>query len=501
MEPLRRLIVASEDWLMYQVLRYAKEHNYVKYTSTLAEAWRISIASLSQTLLIATERYDDVPELDPDDDYTQDPIASFGITEAQLHRSRGLTLSMFLSLLKYYRQSYIDLICLADFSLNQQEHYRHFVNRCFDRIELGVCTSWSSSNERKRIQELQTTNRFLANEKNKYLTIFESLHDPVILLDSSNRIANMNHAAARLFTGPSVPGDSYYQQTAVQSFPWLAEGLARLNASGESNVSFEKVLETVAGSRHFHLKLERMLDVSEKFGGTVVLLNDLTERKRAAVMEERQRLARELHDSVTQLLYSLSLFSDWSLDLLDAGEGPAARERLVRIGEVAQQALKEMRLLLYELRSTALEQDGLVGALHKRLAAVEERAGVEARLLAEPLPYLAPAVEEGLYRIAQEALNNALKHAAASQVTVRICCDDRDLELEVSDNGAGFDPAGLQNQGGLGLHSMAERAAALGGRLEVHSMPGQGARVRVVLPAGPGLPEYKSTPANLMRVA
>ena len=163
-----------------------------------------------------------------------------------------------------------------------------------------------------------------------------------------------------------------------------------------------------------------MLDISEKYSGVVVLLNDLTERKRAAVMEERERLARELHDSVTQSLYSLSLFAEWCDGLLAAGEIESARDRMARIGDLSQQALREMRLLLYELRPSALDEDGLVGALQSRLAAVEQRVGVEAHLQADLTADLPLHVEECLYRIAQEALNNALKHAQADTVTVNL---------------------------------------------------------------------------------
>jgi signal transduction histidine kinase len=482
MLPLRALIRENEEWLMHRVLQYAREHNYVKYTSTLAEAWRQSVASLSETILAAFDLYPGVPEMEPDDDFAGDPIARYGVVEAQKHRSRGLTLSMFLSLLKYYRQSYVDLILQAGFDPEPREHCRLFVERCFDRIEIGLATEWSSASEKEHLRELQAANRALTNEKNKYLTIFESLHDPVILVDSQKGIANLNFAAARLFLGVTVPGDAYYDQSPpLDALPWLAEALADLDAGPNFKLSLEKSLETVEGLRHFHIKLEQMLDVSHKYSGTVVLLTDVTERKRAAVLEERKRLARELHDSVTQSLYSLTLFAEWGQDLLRAGQAEPARERMARMGQVARQALKEMRLLLYELRPTALEQDGLVGALQQRLAAVEERSGVEVHLMAEPLDDLPPAVEEALYHIAQEALNNALKHSAAGHVAVRVCRDEVGLMLEILDDGVGFEPAAVSGKGGMGLNSMRERVEQLGGRLEIQSQPGQSTRVRVNL--------------------
>jgi signal transduction histidine kinase len=138
-----------------------------------------------------------------------------------------------------------------------------------------------------------------------------------------------------------------------------------------------------------------------------------------------------------------------------------------------------MRLLVYELRPLVLETEGLVGALQQRLDAVEKRAGVQSRLIVEGALDLPPRVEEGLYRIAQEALNNALKHAAASAVTVRICADGQDIRLDVSDNGQGFDPAAVSDRGGLGFTSMRERAERLGGIVAVQSAPGEGTTITV----------------------
>ncbi|HMN30723.1 MAG TPA: histidine kinase, partial [Caldilineaceae bacterium] len=143
----------------------------------------------------------------------------------------------------------------------------------------------------------------------------------------------------------------------------------------------------------------------------------------AAVMEERGRLARELHDSVTQQLYSLTLLAEGWRRMAQNGQLSGVEEALAELGQLGQQALKEMRLLVHELRPPALEQDGLLGALHQRLAAVERRAGVEARLVANDLCELPAALEAGVYRIAQEALNNALKHAEATTVTVALHCN------------------------------------------------------------------------------
>jgi signal transduction histidine kinase len=162
-----------------------------------------------------------------------------------------------------------------------------------------------------------------------------------------------------------------------------------------------------------------------------------------------------------------------------AGKLENVEGSLAELGEIAQQALKEMRLLVHELRPPDLEKDGLLEALHQRLGAVEKRAGVEARLVADQVIELPAVVEEGLYRIVQEALNNALKHATATAVTVHIHAQSGLVELEVIDNGQGFDPYALDEQGGMGVVSMRERAEKLGGRLAIVSAPGEGTKVKV----------------------
>jgi signal transduction histidine kinase len=167
--------------------------------------------------------------------------------------------------------------------------------------------------------------------------------------------------------------------------------------------------------------------------------------------------------------------------LLNAGSGAQTEDYLRRIGEIAQQALREMRLLIHELRPPVLEQEGFVGAVRKRLDAVERRVGVEARLMMDDLVDLPRTLEEELYWIAQEALNNALKHASASKETVRICVEGEVLVLEIADDGQGFELEAA-NRGGLGLTSMAERARRMGGTLSIQTALGQGTTVKVSVP-------------------
>lgn len=230
----------------------------------------------------------------------------------------------------------------------------------------------------------------------------------------------------------------------------------------------------------FHVEEMTLLAaIADQVGVAVEHARLYQQAEQLAVMEERERLARDLHDSVTQSLYSLTLFAEAGRRLIKAGDLERAEGYLARLGETAQDALKEIRLLVHELRPSALEREGLVGAIQQRLGAVERRAGVKAHLLVDDMIELPAPIEEGLYHIAQEALNNALKHAAATSVTVRICIVDGYVELVIADNGKGFEFDVTGSGGGMGLANMRERAEKLGGTLWIVSEPGKGTRVNV----------------------
>jgi signal transduction histidine kinase len=203
--------------------------------------------------------------------------------------------------------------------------------------------------------------------------------------------------------------------------------------------------------------------------------------ERGAVVEERQRLARELHDSVTQSLYSVSLYADATALALAAGKKEVAANNLRELRDTARQAMRDMRLLIFELHPPVLELEGLAAALQARLAAVETRAGLETDLQVDGEKRLPLATERELYGIAQEALNNVIKHSHARAVTVQLRYSGAGACLEVRDDGLGFDAISARAGGGMGLRGIEERAARIGGRLELDSEPGRGTRVRVTI--------------------
>ncbi|MGI8910204.1 MAG: PAS domain S-box protein, partial [Rubrobacteraceae bacterium] len=172
-----------------------------------------------------------------------------------------------------------------------------------------------------------------------------------------------------------------------------------------------------------------------------------------AALEERQRLARELHDSVSQALYGIALGSKTARTLLDRDPSRVAGP-LDYVLSLAEAGLAEMRALIFELRPESLENEGLIAALEKQAAALRARHEIPVRVTIHcEEPKVPLKAKEALYRIAQEALHNTIKHAQASSVELKLECGTDGITLEISDDGAGFDPSG-DFPGHLGLHSM-----------------------------------------------
>ncbi len=199
-----------------------------------------------------------------------------------------------------------------------------------------------------------------------------------------------------------------------------------------------------------------------------------------AALEERQRLARELHDSVTQLLYGITLRATAAAHSAKAhGIDVLFYEDLSDIKDNALQALQEMRLLIFELNPPALQEDGLPKALQDSLDGIETRAGLHAELVVEGVGRLPRTLEGELYRIAMEALHNLVRYAHARDVSVELRRVNGTVSMVISDNGVGFDLDKARRSGGMGLHSMEQRARQIGGDLTIHSTPGRGTRIEV----------------------
>ncbi len=210
----------------------------------------------------------------------------------------------------------------------------------------------------------------------------------------------------------------------------------------------------------------------------------LYERSRElTILAERNRLALELHDVVSQKLFGLVLAAESAITLLDRDRPREARDQVERTQALAREAQDELRSLILELRPPDLARDGLCAALRKHVELVGGLHPVVVELkLDDGLSAGDERRDLELLRIAQEALQNALRHAAAGRITVRLGTTDGRLALEVTDDGVGFDPTAPELRARhLGLTSMHERARRIGGRLEIRSTPGSGATVAVEL--------------------
>lgn len=317
---LAKLLQDNQSFLIKRVLEYAKQLGYVKYTSTLEEAWIASISGLTGALTTAMIRNPSIPEISVDHDFFNDPVAQFGIIEAQQHRRRGISMEMYLSLMKYYRQSYLDLVTETVSDAGQKNIYLLWILRFFDFTEIAFCAEWNAMSNDAKLTELQQTNRNLTNEKNRFLTIFESMPTPALILDENHCCTNMNHAAqVLLHKDKRAPGYMYYSDATGDLLvgdilPWLYEAYNEFINENAVEKDLEADFESYSmGERNLLVKFHKMMDVSEKFEGTVIILNDMTESKKI----QEQLRSMGIRDQLTGL-YNRTYMEE-ELNRLSAG--------------------------------------------------------------------------------------------------------------------------------------------------------------------------------------
>ena len=247
----------------------------------------------------------------------------------------------------------------------------------------------------------------------------------------------------------------------AQIYQWPADLIALLAVPLHGNGGVIGVLDVVNKPGGFTEEDVRLMSVFANQAAMAIEHARLQRQaEQVAVLQERERLARELHDSVTQSLYSVNLYANAAVLALSAGKQEATTDYLQELQETAQEGMRDMRLLIFQLHPPELEAEGLVAVLQARLAAVEARAGLQTDFRVEGERRLPIAIEEDLYWIAQESLNNVLKHAHARHVDVRLHFTDASICLEVCDDGVGFDALAdePEGRGGVGLRSITERA-------------------------------------------
>lgn len=238
---------------------------------------------------------------------------------------------------------------------------------------------------------------------------------------------------------------------------------------------------TLAKNDHRNFTPDEIIRISIISEHIATLIESNQRRQSTIAFTERQRLFRDLHDSVSQKLYGLVTMTEAAQAAIEAGSKVSIQQVLVRMGDNARQAVKEMRLFLYEMQPVDLEEDGLVSVLHHRLAAVEGRADIKARLVADDDLSLPKEKEVALYFIAQEALNNILRHAHAKSVSIILKKKRKNFMLEILDDGIGFIPEQIA-PGGMGLKNMKERVSLIDGKIKIVSNPGDGTKITVTVP-------------------
>ncbi|MEU0980901.1 GAF domain-containing sensor histidine kinase [Streptomyces griseus] len=239
------------------------------------------------------------------------------------------------------------------------------------------------------------------------------------------------------------------------------------------------------GGCGFTAEDEELLQMLAQHAAIALTNARLYERSRElTIAEERSRLAHELHDAVSQKLFSLRLTAQAATALVDRDPARAKGE-LQQVAALAAEAVDELRAAVVELRPAALDEDGLIATLRTQIQVLDRAHAAEVAFESGGVRALPAAQEEALLRVAQEALHNALRHSGAERVSVTLSRRGTGTVLRVTDDGAGFDPTAVRRAGRhLGLVSMRHRANSVGGRLTVASEPGKGATIEMEVPGG-----------------
>ena len=332
-----------------------------------------------------------------------------------------------------------------------------------------------------------TGSAVLLLEEDGWLRVTKSAGSPTYSL---NRLPVSGSFAGRAFqTGDHVwvnlqdsePDDEDAQQ--LQGYPWIKGLVSLLVVPLKVDTKVIGILNILNKSGELTQEDMRIIDLFADQAAIIIEHVRLqNQAEQLAVLEERQRLARELHDSVTQALYSVTLYADAARMAFSAKKWEALERNLQEVRNMAREAMYDMRLLVFELRPFMLETEGLASALRTRLAAVEGRSGLKTEVLVEKEKRLPIRIEEELYRIAQEGLNNVVKHAEATQVQIQLKYDETTVSLEMIDDGKGFEPETASQSGGFGLQGIKERVQQLGGTMKIESIPLKGTRLRVRIP-------------------
>jgi len=512
---LRDHIHRQEDRLVELVIDVARHNGYFRYTPSLTRAWRESVVGLSGDLGAALTECDAPLPMLADADYRDDPYCRFALETARRHRARGVTLGLYLGLVKHFRRCYLDLARDCSPRTADQDLCQRMIERFFDRAEIAICADWANPDKDAAIAELTAKNRLLTNEKDKYLTLFESIQDPVFVLDRTGAVENLNTSAWRLVGMQPDAGEAYYRPRGELPARERIESLLADQPLTDGN---SIALETQQGRRSFDVHRREIMDIGDKYSGSVLMLSDVTAHLQAlAETEQANRvksafLATASHEIRTPINGILGAVRLLRRDRLTAEQQTYAKA-IARSGERLQ-ALIDNVLDYSRIEAGKLSLD--VGPFSLReildnvtsiMAPRAEELGLELVLDTPELP--AGAVRGDACKLQQVLLNlvgNALKFSDRGEVTLRLRPGAGELmRFEVEDRGRGIDaaererlfepftqlrraPPDRDRGSGLGLAICRHLAEIMGARIGVRSAQPRGSLFWIEL-ALPQVPE------------
>ncbi len=331
----------------------------------------------------------------------------------------------------------------------------------------------------------------LLQSEEMYRDLVEKITEVIYIIDMEGVITYTSPAIESFIglTPEQITGQPIAKFIHPQDLDRASDNIQKLMSGDSPGTNEYRILNTSGDILWIRTSSNPIME-EDRIIGLQGVMADITEIKlveekleKAAALTERQRLARDLHDSVTQTLYGIDLFSNASQQALDQGKIEKASKNIRQIQDLSQNALGDMRLLIFELQPQILEEMGLAAALHERLDLVESRSGLSTNIRVVDERPLDPSVEAELYAVATEALNNTLKHSRAEQVSVILQYKKDSVCLTIRDDGIGFDRSSPDLVKGFGLRNLEERAARIGGSSSLDSSPGAGTTVKVEVTA------------------
>ena len=513
---------SHEAWLMDRALSYAERQGYTRYTTTAVEAWRSSIQGLTASVRRAAETFDAPPEFEPDMRYTDNPVSAFGVEEARRHRTRGVTLAMFLGLFKYYRRAYQD--CMDELLADEPalHFYQRYLRQVFDLVEISYCQEWTGVDEGDLLAELQAANREATTEKTKYRTLFDGSSDAIMTLSPEEGFLSCNPATLKLFGCAS-------EKDFISLFPGELSPARQPRGENSGELADKLMKEAMEqGARDFEWRHHRpdgtTFDASVRLTamnlqGRKVLLatvRDISPRKALqAQLEQSHAQLERSNEDLEQFAYvashdlrePLRMVTSF-LELLQRKYGGQLDEKAdLYIGHAVDGA-ERMEGLLGDLLDLSR-----VGTHGRPLAATEMTSALN-----RALKNLGPVIREvgaevsrselcqvigdetQLVQLLQNLVANGIKfHAPDATPRVEVSCQRRGdvAEFCVRDQGIGVDPkhaerifevfSRLHSQreyagSGIGLSICKKILQRHGGRIWLEPAPGGGTAFKFELP-------------------